>query len=202
MGLHFRKEGRGCSQKEARLGLLVLAGLGMMIFLLSGCGSDNTPKRAASAKEEKAAKSGSTMQTKEPLFTPKKGGIAPPLGRYDNVPGMPFQGKELEEKRAAAERAYEKLDPKQLVFPGITKEQLEAKLKAERGKKPDPDRAIFPGLSPKQLDAKLNEQRKRGLEQVPIFPGLTEAQMRINAAQARQTQETKSSRIDNVFPPK
>jgi len=199
MGSHIKEEDRGLSQKGALLGFWVLAVFGMMIFLLSGCGSDSTPKDAASGKKEKAAKSGSTMTEVKPLLSPK-GGIAPP-SQLVNIPGMPSL-EELEASRAAAARAYEKLDPKSDVLPRLTKEQLEAKLAAERAKKPDPTREIFPGLTQEQLDAKLKARHGRPSEAVEIFPGLTKEQAKAKVAQAQQMQETKSTRPEQVFPPR
>jgi len=200
-GFALRKEGRGLSQRGARLGLLVLAGLGMMIFLLSGCGSDSTPKDAASGKKEKAAKSGFSMQAVTPLLFPKEGGTAPPLPKLDQIPGLPPR-EELEANRAAAAREYEKLDPKRAVLPGITKEQLEAKLEAERAKKPDPTREILLGLTAAQLDAKVKANRERPAMPVEIFPGLTEEQVKAKATQARQMQEMESKRPEHLFPPR
>jgi hypothetical protein len=204
MGLDFREEGRGRSPKEGRFGLWVLAGIGMMIFLLSGCGSDSSPKGSASAKKEKEKdeKSGSTMQMVKPLLPPKAGGTAPPLAHVDNIlPGMP-PPKELEAKRAAAAAAWEKLDPKAIVFPGLTKEQFDANLEAERARKPDPNREIFPGLTQEQLNAKLKAHRERPATPVEILPGITDEQIKAKAAQARQMQETKSTRPEHVFPPR
>jgi len=148
----------------------------MVIFLLSGCGSDSTPKDAASVKKEKTAKSGFAMQQSvTTILPPKDGGTAPPYKHFDIFPGL-GTAEEIEAKREAAARAWEKLDPKEIVFSGLTKEQLEGSLEAERAKKPDPNREIFPGLTMKQLEAK--------------------------AAQARQMQETKSTRPEHVFPPR
>jgi hypothetical protein len=195
------EEGRGRSQRGARLGFWVLAGLGMMIFLLSSCGSDSASKDAASRKKEKAVKSGSTIQTVTPLLSPKEGGTTPALQQSDKISGMPPR-EELEAKRAAAARAYEKLDPKSEVLPGLTKEQLEAKIAAERAKKPDPARKILPGLTQEQLDAKLKAHRELPSTPVEILTGLTEEQAKAKAAQARQMQETKSARPEQVFHPK
>ena len=202
-GFALRKEGRGLSQRGARLGLLVLAGLGMMIFLLSGCGSDSTPKDAASGKKATAAKSGFAMQQSvTPLLPPKDGGTAPPYQHFDKFPGL-GTAEEIEAKREAAARAWEKLDPKEIVFSGLTKEQLEASLEAERAKKPDPNREIFAGLTLKQLEANLEVERaKKPDRNREIFAGFTEEQMKAKAAQARQMQETKSTRPEHVFPPR
>jgi hypothetical protein len=162
----------------------------MMIFMLSGCGSDSTPKNAASGKKEKTAKSALTMQAVTPLLSPQEGGTAPPLPHLNNVLGEGTP-EEIEAKRAAAAAAWEKLDPKTIVLPGLTKEQLEAKVEAERAKKPDPKREIIPGLTQEQADGKLIEHRKRVLKPVEILPGLTEEQAKAKAAEARQRQEAR-----------
>jgi hypothetical protein len=199
MGLRFREEIRGCSPKGTRLGFLDLVGLGMMIFILSGCGSDSTPKHVASANKEKATKSDANMQTVKPLLSPKAGGTAPPITHMDNIlRGM--TPEELEAKRAAA--AWKNIDPKKIVFPGLTKEQLEAKLEAERAKKPDPNRKIFPGVTQEQLDAKLKAHRERPAPPGEIFPGLTGEQLNAKAAHARQMQEMQSKRPEDIFRPR
>ena len=200
MGSHIKEEDRGLSQKGARFGFLVLAGLGMMIFLLSGCGSDSTPKDAASGKKEKASKSGISMPAVTPLLSPKGSGTAPPVQKFDIIPGIGTE--EIEAKREAAERAWEKLDPKEIVLPGFTKEQLEANIEAERAKKPDPTREILLGLTAAQLDAKVKANRERPAMPVEIFPGLTEEQVKAKAAQARQMQEMESKRPEHLFPPR
>jgi len=192
------------SKKVVRLGFLVLVGLGTMIFLLSGCGSDSTPKGAAPAKKEKAAQKGMDVKSITPLLTDKGGGpgpLLPQVDKLDKIPGLPPL-EDLEAKRAAAAAAYEKLDPKKEVLKGLTKEQLEKKLEAERAKRPDPKQQIFPGLTREQMDAKLKAQRELPAKPMEVFPGLTPEQLKAKAAQARQMQETKSTRPEHVFPPK
>jgi hypothetical protein len=204
----LRDKGRGRFPKGAQLGVLVLAGLGMIIILLSGCGSDSTPKNAASGEKDKAAKSGVNMQTVKPLLFPKEGGPAPPLSQSGKISEMPPPIsdmpplEELEAKRAAAARAFEMLPPQAEVLPGLTKEQLEAKLAEERARKSDPNQQILPGLTQGQLDAKLKAHRKRPSTPVEIFPGLTEGQVKAKAAQARQMQEVESARRPEQVVPK
>jgi hypothetical protein len=198
MGSHIKKEDRGLSQKGALLGFWVLAVLGMMIFLLSGCGSDSTPKDAASGKKEKAAKSGATVKAVTPLLIPQGSGTAPTVRQFDKIPGS-WTEEEIEAKRVEAARAWEKLDPKEIVLSGFTKEQLEARLDAERAKKPNPKQEIVPGLTMEQIDAKLKAHRERPLTE-EIFPGFTLEQMKAKAAQERQLQQTKSTRPEQVFP--
>jgi hypothetical protein len=168
--------------------------------LLLGCGSDSTPKDTTSGKKEQTAKSGMTMQTVTPLLAPKEGGTAP-LQHFDKIPGRGTP-EEIEAKRAAAAAAWEKLDPKQTVLPGLTKEQLEAKLEAERAKKPNPKREILPGLTQEQLDAKGIEHRKNTLQPVEVFPGLTEEAVKAKAAQARQKQQMPGANSEQRFPPR
>ena len=52
------------------------------------------------------------------------------------------------------------------------------------------------------MDAKLKEHRERPSTPVEILPGLTEEQAKAKAAQARQLQETKSARPEQLFPAK
>jgi hypothetical protein len=200
-GFALREEGRGRSPKEARLGFLILAALGMLIFLLSGCGSDSTPKDAASGKKAKADKSGVTMRAVTPLLSPNAGGTAPPIPQLEKIPGLPSM-EELEAKRTEAKKAYEKLDPKQEVLPGLTKEQLEAKIAAQRAKKVDPTQQILPGLTMEQLDAKRKEFRERPSTPGKVVHGLSEAQVKAKVDQERQMQEREHRRPEDMFPPK
>jgi hypothetical protein len=198
----YGKKDRTLARKGGRLGFLVLVALGAMILLLSGCGSESTPKVAATGKKEKAAPKGMDIKTITPLLSDKGGGTGPTLPQVDKLPGMP-PPEELEAKRAAAAAAYEKLDPKRQVLPGLTKEQLEAKIEAERAKRSNPKREILPGLTAEQLDAKLKAQRERPATPMQVLPGLTQEQVKAKAAQARQIQETtKGTRPEHVLPPK
>jgi hypothetical protein len=198
-GYALRDAGRGPSQKRVRMGFLVLAGLGMMIFLLSGCGSDSTPKPAASGKKEKAARSASAMQPVTPLLSPKAGGTAPPLVQLDKIGGIATLD-EIEAKRK--EQSWEKLDPNTIVFPGMTKEQVEAKIAAHQARKPDPNQEIFPGMSAKQLRAKEKAYREqRSTMSAEIFPGVTREQLKAKADQARQEQENNRTRPEQMFAP-
>jgi hypothetical protein len=199
MASNSKEEGRGRSPKRARLEFLVLAGLGMIIFLLSGCGSDSTPGHVASGKTEKAAKTDVNMQTVKPLLVPKESGTAPTIPQLSTIPGMPPL-EELDAKRKAAARAYEKLDPKSEVLPGLTKKQLEAKFATERARRPDSTQEIFPGLTQGQFYTKLKAHRERPSTPVEIFPGLTEEQSKAEAARARQMQDAKSVHPEQVVP--
>jgi hypothetical protein len=192
----LREEGRGRSPKGARMGFLIIAALGMMIFLLSGCGSDSTPKGSAKGKKEPVAKSSSTMQAVAPLLSLKEGGTAPPLPQLDKIPILP-PPEELEAKRAAAAKAS--ADPKAIVLRGITNEELEAKRKAALVQKPDVTVEIVPGLTQKQLDAKLKAHRELCATPLESMPGLSEKQLKANAAQAWQ--EMKSTPHKQLFPP-
>jgi hypothetical protein len=167
----LRDKGRGRFQKRERLGFWVLAGVGMMIFLLSGCGSDSTPKQAASGKKEKTAKTSSTLPKVTPLTS------APSLKQFDRGRGT-VTAEDIEAKRVAAEKEWQKLGPKDTVLPGYTKEQLEADLQAHQAKMRDPNHEIVPGLTVKQCEAQREAQRAKMRDpNHEILPGLSVKQL-------------------------
>jgi hypothetical protein len=190
------EKGRAPAKSGVRLGLLIFVGLGALLFLLPGCGSDSNTKGAASGKKEKSAKSDTTMRTITPLLS-DKGGADSPLPRVDSLPGL-GSPEEIEARRKAAEQAM--LDPKLEVLPGLTLEQYEAKKEAARASF-DPKREILPGLSHEQVEAKMREALKNP-PQKELFSGLTEEQFKAKAAQAKQLQDAKSVRPEQMFPPK
>jgi hypothetical protein len=171
---------------------LVIIGLGAMVLsmfcLLPGCGSDSTPKGAASAKKEKAGKSvqDKDMKSITSLLSPNEG--ASQLQHVDNIPGMPSP-EEIEAKKKAGAEWWDKQDAKYEMLPGLTKEQLEAKLEAARAKKPDPNVQLLPGLTQRQVDANLMAARQRPPLSGELVPGLSEEQAKAKLDQARRQAE-------------
>lgn len=172
-----------------------------MTFLLLGCGSDSTPQGVASAKKEKPAKSGAAMKAITPLLFDKDAvGTEPPLQPGDKHP-LSLTPEEVEAKRREAAARLEKLDPKREIISGINLEQLNAKLEAERAKKPNPNLEAFPGLTQGQLEAKREEAAKRSAMRSEVLPGLTAEQAKAGAEQAKQRQEAMGSGSGQMFLP-
>jgi hypothetical protein len=195
--------GRMFYRESAWLRHLVIISLGAMIFsmlcLFPGCGSDSSPKGAASAKKEKP-KSDGAVKAITPLLLDKEVGTAPPLQPGQKHP-LSLTPEEIEAKRREAAARLEKLDPKREIIAGITLEQWNAKLEAERAKKPNPNLEPFPGLTQRQLESKREEAAKRAATRSEVLPGLTAEQAKAGAEQAKQRQEAMGSSPGQVFSP-
>jgi hypothetical protein len=192
-------------RKSAWFRQSVIIGLGAMILsmfcLLPGCGSDSAPKSVASAKKGKPAKSGEAVKAITPLLFDKEVvGTEPPLQPGAKHP-LSLTPEEVAALRREAAARVQKLDPKREIISGLTLEQLNTKLEAERAKKPNPNLAAFPGLTQGQLEAKREEAAKRGLTRGEVLPGLTAEQAQAGAEQARQRQEARGSTPAQVFSP-
>jgi hypothetical protein len=170
-----------------------------MMFLLLGCGSDSTPKGAATAKKEQPAKSPGDKGTRTitSLLSDKEGN-APQLQVLDKLP-VDLTPEEIEARRKAAEQTM--LDPKYELFRGLTMEQVEAKREAARRAMDSKKFETFPGLTQEQYNAKLMEAQKRPAP-AKILLGLTEEQVKAKAAEAKQAQDAKGQRPEQVFPQK
>jgi hypothetical protein len=198
----IEKGGQEIISRSFWLRLLVPVGLGAMMLavfcLLPGCGSESPPKK------EKAAKSsgGKKMDTVLPMLVdkPEAGtGQAKGLQTFDKVPGMPTE-EEFKAKAAKARSDWERRSPKMEILPGITQEQIDAKLAESR--KRNPKLEVLPGLTQEQAEAKLAEARKRAPSKVEIAPGVTEEHLKQKADQARQRQEVEGLRPEQVLPQK
>lgn len=168
-----------------------------MILFFLGCGSDSTPGSGKKAKSGKGAES-KNAQTMNPLLADKSGPL-PQAMPFSEIPagvGMPTQ-----EQLDAARKGFtewERRDPNTIqIAPGMTLGQINARLEAERAKKPDPKVEVFPGLTQEKLDAKLREARERAAKPPgEIFPGLTEEQL---AAKMWDARNSPPSQVE-VFP--
>jgi hypothetical protein len=193
----LRKDGRGRSPKGLRLGFWVLAGLGMMIFLFSGCGSESTPggtvkKKNASQAESRKSQGGTPLlKDQEGIGTGnKKIAVSPP-----DAPKHPdiFPGITNEEMEAKANADRKKvLDSDDEIFPGMTRKQYEAKAAADQQKVLAPDIEIFPGMTRKQYEAKVAaDQQKVSAPDIEIFPGMTRKQYEAKVAADQQKHDPK-----------
>jgi hypothetical protein len=191
--------------KSAWFRHLAIIGLGAMILsmfcLLPGCGSDSTPKGAASAKKEKSGKSDGAVKAITPLLFDKEAvGTEPPLPPSGKHP-LSLSAEEIEAKRREAAERLEKLDPKREIIAGMNLEQLNAKLEQERAKKPNPNLEAFPGLTQGQLETKREEAAKRSAMRSEVLPGLTAEQAKAGAEQADQRQKAMGLNREQMFSP-
>ena len=155
----------------------------MILFLLSGCGSDSKPGGTAGGEKEKAAASAKTgKQMPVPLVMEEE--IAPGEA-----------GKRSQAKKEPSTRRIE-------VLRGMTKEELEAKAEesmAEMKKAQKFRGPVIGGMTQEDLEAKAEESRKRlelkgGGE---IFPGITQQELERMAAQGQRREPTP---MQEMFP--
>jgi hypothetical protein len=157
-----------------RLKSLAIIPLGAMIFLvgglLSGCGSDST--KLESKKIEKTRTSSTDK---------KSSGMVGPLLSDKGKTASPKTG-DLRE-----------------VFPGVTQEQLEARIAAERKIfEAQKNRAFLPGIviNEKQLEDRMASERKKFESQKrrEVLPGITQEELNSRITQRQKTANTE------VFP--
>lgn len=162
------EEGRRAARKRIRSRLAVLVGLGAMgltvLGLFPGCGSDSTPKGVVQGKDAKPAASAKAAKPQAPTaMLVDQGGTVP-----KNLKQRP--NPQLME-----------------VFPGMTREALEAKLAENRKKHFSVRQEVFPGMTQEDLDAKIAENRKKHLSMRPeVFPGITKEELDAKIAANRQ----------------
>jgi hypothetical protein len=195
--LNTVKKSQDLSRNRPWLTFLVIVTLGTLMFLLPGCGSDSTPKGAASAKKAQPAKSpgdkGTQMIT---TLLSGKEGDAPPIPTLDKLPGN-LTREQLESNIKATEQAMR--DPKREVVPGLTLEQMEANIEAAKRASLDPKREVVPGLTLEQINANIMEAQKRSAP-ANVLSGFTEEQMKAKLAEAKQLQDAKGQRPEQAFP--
>ena len=139
------QEGQKSARKRTGSRVLVGIGLGaMMLTVLSflpGCGSDSTPGGSAKGKNANPAARAAT---------------AKPL-----TPGSLV----LDQQGTGSGKIKKRPDSKQMeVLPGITQEELDAKLEASRQKHLSlRGQEVFPGITQEELDAKLEAGRQKHL---------------------------------------
>ena len=193
------------SRRNVYLLVMVLVGLGTVLFLLPGCGSDSKPDKEKVSTNTKPMKSQAAL----PLVLGDKTGAGSrgqarkPSGsqRIEVMGGMTQE--ELEAKAAASlaemKKAAKTRGP---IMGGMTQEQLEAKAEESRQQmeKARKTSVIMGGMTQEQLEAKAEESRKRlelkgGGE---IFPGITQRELEEMAARGREQRREPSPQ--EMFP--
>lgn len=185
-----RKKERALAGKPKALRNQILGSLGASIlitfFILLGCGSDSKP-----AKNEKAAASAVANKTQSVArlvlgnnqTAREEGGKAKkePASRFIEI----FPGVTKEDIDAEARVARKEFDkPTTEIFPGITRKEVDARLEASR-KEPPPDMEIFPGITRKEVEARLAAERQKPENKVrEIIPGVTLEE--VNAKRGQQ----------------
>jgi hypothetical protein len=107
-------------------GFLILVGFGLMIALLSGCGSGSNPQ----SKTEKTAKPAAGPAATQLLNQKKVVVQRSRPQRREVVPG--FTQEELDAKHAAERKKFEEFRANMEIAPGITQRELEARHAEER----------------------------------------------------------------------
>jgi hypothetical protein len=170
----FKKLQDQCRNKRW-LVFLILVSAGMMVFCLIGCGSESSPKVAASVKTKTSKTTGVVEDGSGEEKKVKKGMQSQ---RIEVVPG--FTRGELEDRHAVQRKKYEEHKANMEIAPGLTKDQLEAR-HAEQRKKYEEYKAnmeIAPGLTKDQLEARQAESRKKfAMADTEVVPGMTREQL-------------------------
>lgn len=160
--------GRKPALKRIWSRLLAGAGVGAMVLtvlsFLPGCGSDSTSGGSVKGKDAKPAARAAGVKPQAPVaLLVDQEGKAP--GKVKKQPDFQFNE----------------------VFPGVTREALEAKLAESRKNHHAVRQEVFPGLTQEDIDAKIAANRQKHLSKPQeIFPGITQADLDARIAANRQ----------------
>jgi hypothetical protein len=201
----YGEEGQALFKKPTWSRILVLFGYGGMIvtvlFLLSGCGSDSKPG-AVSGKKGKTAVAPDDMKSSGAAVLGNRGELSGggtikrelnAVDKLGMLPGSGLSPKELEERLAADVKRSE--SPNYEVVPGMTRQQMEAKIAAaqqEAQKKLEsPNYEVVPGMTRQQIEAKIaaaqqEAQKKLESQNYEVFPGMTSAEMKHKVEAAKK----------------
>lgn len=156
-------------------GFLILVGLGLMLALLSGCGSGSNP----ASKTEKTAKRAVGPAATQ-LLSQKKGVVQKSRPqRIEVVPG--YTQAELDARHAKLRKEYLKYRGNMEVAPGLLQREVEAR-QAELQKKYKEyrtDMEIAPGMTQEQLAARhARLLEKFNAPDTEVVPGLTREELK------------------------
>jgi len=173
------EEGRKPTRKRIGARLLVGVGLGAMVLtvlgLFPGCGSDSTPGAAVKGKSDKPAASAKAVkpQGSVALLVDQGGAVSGKVKQQPNPQLMEvFPGvtrEVLEAKLAESRKKHRSM--RQEVFPGITQEDLDARISASRQKHRSMRQEVFPGVTQEDLDARIAANRQKHSPGQMILPG-------------------------------
>lgn len=188
-----------CSQ------LLVLVGLGAMMVtcfcLLPGCGSDSKPTNVKNEKAVATSPKKPNSQAVMPLLGQKVLLKEPKVSL--NSEGKPvFLGvtrEEMEAKVAADRKKFESTSGLEF-FPGVTREEMEAKVAADREKfKSKTGLEVFPGVTLEQLEAKVSADYSKPFpKSTEVFPGVTMEGMKSKISQQQAEPPDKKAPFPQV----
>jgi hypothetical protein len=184
-------EGQKPGRKRICSRLLVVVGLGAMVLtvlgFLPGCGSDSTPGGAVKGKSAKPAARAEGVKAQTPAaLVLDQAGMAPE--KVQKQPGsqrvevFPGLTREVLEAKMAESRKNQ-LAMRQEVFPGITKEELDAKIAADRQKHISMRQEVFPGITKEELESRIATNRQKHDPRQMTLPGAgTQKEVDYNAA--------------------
>lgn len=178
------EEGRNSARTHIGSRLLVLVGLGAMVFTvlscLPGCGSDSTPGGSVKGKNAKPAARAEGVKPQVPSTLL--------MDQAGTVPGK--MKKQPDSQRME-------------VFPGVTREELEARLAESRKNHAAMRPEVLPGITQEQLDARLAQSRKNHLAmRQEVLPGITQEQLGAKLAESRKMHDPKEMRLPAGGTPK
>lgn len=210
MTLSNNSDHREKSQKSARKRicsqLLVFVGLAAMsatcLCFLPGCGADSKPTNVKNEKAVATNPKKANSQSVMPLLNGQKSLLKAPVVSLNSEGKQVFMGVTREEMEAkvAADRKKVESTPGLVVFPGVNREELEAKVAADR-EKVESMRGIevFPGVTREQLQAKVAaDSSKLYPRGTEVFPGVTLEKMSSKVSQQQAEPPDKKGLFPHV----
>ncbi|MBU4448186.1 MAG: hypothetical protein KKD99_06340 [Proteobacteria bacterium] len=163
------EKGQKSARKRICSQLLVFVGLGTMVLavcsLLLGCGSDSTPGGSEKGKNAKTSSIPAAKQSQAPAMLLMGGKGASGAGEMADIKKQP--------------------EPKSVVMPDITLEEMEARNAAAVKMARSPGFEIAPGVTREEMEARnaaaAKMARSPGIE---IMPGVTLEEMKKRNAAA------------------
>ena len=176
--------------------LLTLGGLVAILCLLSGCGSDSKPE-AVSGKKEKTVQKTPGAPPLRSLGELRGGGAIKrepnAAGKLEITDGSGLTAEQLQKTWAAGLKQIE--SPNSEVAPGMTKQQLEAKMTAAHQKAQkmlqSGNTDKNQGITKAELEDRVQAARKKVASQREVVPGITKSELEDRVEAARRKVESR-----------
>lgn len=172
----------------------------MMVLIFSGCGSSGDSGKSVQAKKEKAAAGAPAKQKGMVvrLLTEKEEGAAATSKRdpQERFEVLPGLTREEAEAKMAADRAAHDRGPVELL-PGVLLKDVEAKIKANQGPKDHKGFEALPGVPREVVEAKMAADRAQEDPKTrEVLPGVSRAELA-----AKTSRQQAPERRELVPPP-
>jgi hypothetical protein len=175
------------SKRKFGLLVMVFVGLAMINFLLPGCGSD---KKSGDGKTEKSRTNLGSKKSHVRVQELFSGKDVPNIGLTKGALEVyPGMTEEQLNARLAEERKRYNYE----ALPGVTQDELKATIAAGR-KELEAQREVMPGVTQDELKAKIATGRKKLEAQREVIPGVTTIEL-----EARVTAERRKIQNNEVL---